>query len=132
MAGRTAASAWLTGAVRSVGGRRGHRCGRVRHHPAQRHHHHSGRSGDHLDHLPRACGAGQFPSYPGAAGPPSDHRRRAAAPTAVLSRAAATEYAGACDAQRAADDDASYDVQATADDGPDTAADATDVTADIS
>ena len=132
MAGRTAASAWPTGAVRSVGGRRGHRRGRVRHHPAQRHHHHSGRSGDHLDHLPRACGAGQFPSYPGAAGPPSDHRRRAAARTAVLSRAAATEYAGAGDAQRAADDDASYDVRAAADDGSDTAADATDLTADIS
>ena len=132
MAGRRAASAWPTGAVRSVGSRHGHRRGRVRHHPAQRHHHHSGRSGDHRDHLPCACGAGHSPSYPGAAGPPSDDRRRATARTAVLSRAAATEYAGAGDPQRAADDDASDDVRAAAGDGSDTAADATDLTADIS
>jgi len=81
---------------------------------------------------PAPAAPASFPATPAPQAPPSDHRRRAAAPTAVLSRAAATEYAGACDAQRAADDDASYDVQATADDGPDTAADATDVTADIS
>ena len=72
------------------------------------------------------------PATPAPQAPPSDHRRRATARTAVLSRAAGTEYAGAGDPQRAADDDASYDVRAAAGDGSDTAADATDLTAAIS
>jgi len=81
---------------------------------------------------PAPAAPASFPATPAPQAPPSDHRRRAAAPTAVLSRAAGTEYAGAGDPQRAADDDASYDVRAAAGDGSDTAADATDLTADIS
>ena len=69
-----AAAAWPARAVRSVGDRRRHRRGGPRHHAAQRQHHDPGRSGDHLDHLPRACGAGHSPSYPRRRRPPKSRR----------------------------------------------------------
>src|ERR1700676_4645252 len=108
MARRAAAAARPACAVRFVRGRRGHRRGGARPHGAERHPPHAGSGGYHLDHLPHARCAGTSPSYPGAAGPPSNHRRRAAARTAVLSRVAATATAGARDTP-AADDTSDND-----------------------
>src|SRR3981189_3592398 len=131
MAGRAAAAGRAAFAVRFVRGRSGHHRGGVRPHVVERHHHHAGSGGYHLDHLPRACGVGTSPSY---AGPPSHHRRRSAARTAVLSRAAATATAGAGDSTAAndtadndtADNDTADNDQETADDGSHPAADTAD------